>query len=76
MRVSRWTPERLPSYGPLRESYSTGFQYRRKCARCDTHKPMTGGKTFPGGKVWHCSDCRGTDGRNQDRAGAVPPATA
>lgn len=56
--MSRHTPVRLPSYTPLRESYSVSGAYRRKCSKCGDHKPMAGGKTYPGGKVWRCAECR------------------
>lgn len=50
------TPERLPSYTPLSTGHT--FPVRRRCHKCGEHKGMTGGKTFPGGKRWHCKDCR------------------
>jgi hypothetical protein len=38
--------------------YGQGFTYRRKCAKCETHQPMAGGRTAPGGRYWVCSRCR------------------
>lgn len=51
---------RLPSYTPFRaqSSYATGFTNRRRCSRCGESKLMAGGKTFPGGRRWHCAECR------------------
>ena len=40
--------------------YGNGFVYRRKCGRCQTHQPMAGGRTAPGGRYWVCSQCRKT----------------
>ena len=35
-----------------------GFQYRRRCHRCQEHKLMAGGWTAPGGRGWICAECR------------------
>lgn len=50
--------ERLPSYGSLFKPAQSAFPYRRRCHKCGQHKPMTGGKTYPGGRVWRCAECR------------------
>lgn len=39
-------------------SYTTTFAVKRRCKRCQVSKPIAGGKTFPGGKVWVCASCR------------------
>ena len=56
--MSRNTPERLPSYTPIHPTTSAVYQFRRRCFKCNTHKPMTGGKTYGGGKKFICGKCR------------------
>ena len=39
-------------------AYTHLFGVKRRCKRCNTSKPTAGGKTYPGGRVWVCADCR------------------
>ena len=39
-------------------AYTALYAVKRRCKRCNVSKPTAGGKTFPGGRVWVCADCR------------------